>query len=121
MLSLPHSLRLKKKKGRKEEKEREREREKEIGGYQDLGGVASPSSSSHGRAGLDSFHHYVGPYAKTHEAWVYDGDGAHSLSFARGPCVPRARGRICGVLCVILQVRIRYAITPVPPLAITVL
>jgi hypothetical protein len=45
-------------------KRRERERKKEIGKNQDLKGVASRPISSHGGAGLVSFHHYAGPSTK---------------------------------------------------------
>jgi hypothetical protein len=41
--------------------ERKKENRRE---YPDLEGVASPSPSSHGGAGLDSFHHYAEPSAK---------------------------------------------------------
>jgi hypothetical protein len=83
-----------KKEGRKEE----RARKKEIGRkYQDLEGVALPSFLSHGRVGWDSFHYYAKPPAKTREAWVYGGCGARGLPSARGPCIPHACERICGV------------------------
>jgi hypothetical protein len=46
-------------------RERGGERKKENRSeYPDLEGVASPSPSSHGGAGLDSFHHYTEPSAK---------------------------------------------------------
>jgi hypothetical protein len=55
--------------------------------YQDLEGVALPSSLSHGGAGLDPFHRYAEPPTKPREAWVYGGGGARGLSCARGPYV----------------------------------
>jgi hypothetical protein len=55
----------KKKEGRKTEKVRKKGDRKK---YQDLEDFAFPSSLSHGRAGLDSFHHYNRPPAKTREA-----------------------------------------------------
>jgi hypothetical protein len=67
----------------KRERERKGNREK----YQNLWNVASPSSSSHGGAGLDSFHCYVWPSAKTHKARVHDDGRARGLPHARGPCV----------------------------------
>jgi hypothetical protein len=63
----------KKKDGHKKEKARK----KEIGRKnQDFEGAALPSSLSHGGEGLDSFHCSTRPPGKTHEAWVYGGDGA---------------------------------------------
>jgi hypothetical protein len=61
--ALPHPLRLKRKRGEKRKKIEKRKK----GEYQDLGSVASPSSSSHGGAGLDAFHNYAGSPAKTHK------------------------------------------------------
>jgi hypothetical protein len=55
------------------------ESEKEKGNrktYRGPVGTALSSSLSHGRAGLYFFYCYVEPSAKTHEAWVYVGDGA---------------------------------------------
>jgi hypothetical protein len=66
--------------------------------YRDLGSVASPSFSGHGRIGLDPFQGYVESPAKPRKARVHDGDGAHSLSRASGPHVPHARGWIRGHL-----------------------
>jgi hypothetical protein len=63
----------KKKEGRKNEKARKKGIRKK---YQDLEGVAFPSSLSHGGVGLDSFHCYTRPSAKTRETWVYGGGGA---------------------------------------------
>jgi hypothetical protein len=83
--------------------------------------VAFPSSSSHGGAVLDPYHCYVWPSTKTCKARVSDGGGAHDLSWATRPCVPRTRRRLLGVLCRILQAGIRYTITLVPLLIITVL
>jgi hypothetical protein len=82
-------------KRRKEERKKERKKEWY---YQVLGSVASPSLSSHGRRRLDSFQGHTGSPANSHEPKVYDGDGACGLPRARGPCVPRTRGRVCGVL-----------------------
>jgi hypothetical protein len=85
ILSLPPSLHMKKERGA----ERGERKRRKIGKkYQDLEGVAFPSSKSHGGAGLDFFHHYARPPAKTHEAWVLGGDRAQSLPCARGSCVP---------------------------------
>jgi hypothetical protein len=39
--------------------------------YQGPEGPAPTLSMSHGGVGLDSFHHYAGPSAKTREPWVY--------------------------------------------------
>jgi hypothetical protein len=52
--------------------------------------------------GLDSFHHYARPYAKTREAWVYGGGLAQGLPCAEGFYVPRTCGRIHSVLSGIL-------------------
>jgi hypothetical protein len=70
ILSIPPFPCLKKNEGRKEERAKKKENRRK---YRDLEGVAFPSLS-HGGAGLDSFHHYARPPAKTHEAWVYGGD-----------------------------------------------
>jgi hypothetical protein len=70
--------------------------------YQDLKGVAFPSFLSHGGVGLDSFHCYARPLAKTHEAWVYGSGEARGLLCARGPYVPCTYGGIRGILCSIL-------------------
>jgi hypothetical protein len=66
--------------------------------YWVLRSVASPSLSSHGGTRLDSCHGQARSPAKPREPRVYDGNGAHSLPRARGPCVPRTRGRIHGNL-----------------------
>jgi hypothetical protein len=84
ILSLPCSLHLEKRK-RDEKGDSEKRNSKK---YQDLIGVSLPSSLSHGRAGLDPFHHYAESATKTHEAWVYGGDRARGLSGAGGRCVP---------------------------------
>jgi hypothetical protein len=86
---------LEKKEGRKQEKEKQKQKKEN---YRDLGSVASPSFSSHGRAGLNPFQGYIGSTTKPREPSVYDGDGAHDLLCARGPCVPHAHGRIPGDL-----------------------
>jgi hypothetical protein len=44
--------------------------------YQDIKGVAFPSSLSHDGVGLDSFHCYARPPSNTLESWVYGGGGA---------------------------------------------
>jgi hypothetical protein len=98
ILSLPCSLHLEKRK-RDEKGDSEKRNSKK---YQDLIGVSLPSSLSHGRAGLDPFHHYAESATKTHEAWVYGGDRARGLSGAGGRCVPPTCGRIRGVLYDIL-------------------
>jgi hypothetical protein len=56
-------------------------------------GAALPSPLSHGGVGLDFFHYYAKPYAKTHEAWVYVGGEAQGLSGGEGPRIPHACGR----------------------------
>jgi hypothetical protein len=63
----------KKKEGWKKENARKKGNRKK---YQDLKGVAFPSSLSHGVEGLNSFHRYTMLPAKTHEAWVYGSGGA---------------------------------------------
>jgi hypothetical protein len=101
---------------RERERKRRKEKRKKEWYYQVLGSVASPSLSSHGRRRLDSFQGHTGSPANSHEPKVYDGDGACGLPHARGPCVPRTRGRVCGVLCSILRVGIQCTITSVVPL-----
>jgi hypothetical protein len=120
ILSSPPSLCLdkKEKRGRKGEREKEKGNRKK---YQGLVGATLPSSLSHGRAGLDFFHCYAEPSAKTHDAWVYVGGRACGLSGAGGPRVPRAYERIHGVIYDILRAGIRHASAPVPPLAPAVL
>jgi hypothetical protein len=44
--------------------------------YQSPKGVALPSFLSHGREGIDSFHHHTEASTKTHEACVYGGGRA---------------------------------------------
>jgi hypothetical protein len=102
-------------------KRREREEKKNRRKYQDLKGVASPCSLSHGRAGLDLFHYYGRPSAKTCEAWVYDNSGARGLPCATGPSVPRTGRQIRVAIHGVLRAGIQYANTPVPPLAAIVL
>jgi hypothetical protein len=89
--------------------------------YQDLDGVASPSSLIHGGARLDSFHYYAELSTKICEAGVYDSARARDLPCARGPCVPCACRRIRGVLHGVLLSGILYVIALVPPLIVTVL
>jgi hypothetical protein len=62
-----------KKKRGSEERERAKEKKGNRKKYQGLDGAAPHFSLSPGGAGLDSFHHYTGPSAKTHEACVYVG------------------------------------------------
>jgi hypothetical protein len=77
----------KRKEGQKRREKKEKENRKR---YQDLEVAALPSSLSHGRARLDSFHHYTEPPTKTHEAWVYVGGGARGLQSVVDPvfCAP---------------------------------
>jgi hypothetical protein len=71
---LPYAWTKKKRGGKKRERVKEKKgTRKKYKGHQS---AAPPFSLSHGRAGLDSFHRYIGPSAKTHEAWVYVGGGA---------------------------------------------
>jgi hypothetical protein len=102
--------------------EREKKRgQRKKGDYLDLGSVASPFLSSHGGTRLDPFQGYAGSPTKPHEHRVHDGGGACGLMRARGPLIPRTRGRICGDLCSILRARIRCTIALVPLLIITAL
>jgi hypothetical protein len=87
---------------KKEREKEENEKKERKGNYRDLGSVASPSFSSHGRTRLDPFQGYTVSPAKPHEARVHECDRACGLSRARGPHVPRTRGRIRGDLCDIL-------------------
>jgi hypothetical protein len=120
ILSLPPSLCLEKGRGAEKGETEEKRKYEEIPGSH-LKGVAFPSSLRHGRAGLDSFHRYARPPAKTHESWVYGDGGARGLSCARGPYVPHTCGGIHGVLCGILSAGTQHATTPVPLLASAVL
>jgi hypothetical protein len=83
----------KEKRGEKGESEKEKGSRKK---YRGLVGTALPSSMSHGGPGLDFFHYYAEPSAKTLEAWVYVSGGARGLSGAGGPYIPRACGIMSG-------------------------
>jgi hypothetical protein len=63
--------RLKRKEGQK--KERAKKEKENRNRYHDLEGAALRSPLSHGRARLDSFHHYTKPPTKTDEAWWRQG------------------------------------------------
>jgi hypothetical protein len=69
---------------RGEQKREEENRRK----CQDPEGVAPPSFLSHSWPGLESFHNYVEPSAKTREAWVFVGSGARDPLVSRGPYAP---------------------------------
>jgi hypothetical protein len=101
----------------RQKKDEKRKRKKE-GYYRILGSVASPSLSTHGGTRQDTFQGHTGSPTKPHRPRVYDNDGAHSLPRARGPHVPRTRGRIRGDLCSILRAGIQCTIASVPPLAV---
>jgi hypothetical protein len=86
---------------KKEKRGEKGESKKEMGNkktYWGPIGIAIPSSLSHGRAGLEFFHCYAEPFAKTGEGWVYVDGRAQGMSGAGGPHVPCACGRIGGVL-----------------------
>jgi hypothetical protein len=59
-----------------EKRERANEEKGNRKKYQGPEGPTLPFFLSHGFAGLDSFHRYVGPSAKTREVGVYVGGGA---------------------------------------------
>jgi hypothetical protein len=73
----------KNKEGCKEEKREKRKEKRKKGEYWDLESFASPSSSSHGKTGLDPFHGYVGSPAKAYKTRVYDGGRARDVPCAR--------------------------------------
>jgi hypothetical protein len=79
-----------------------------------LQGVASPSLPIYGGAGLDPIRSHTGAPTRPCEPGVHDGGGASNLSCAQGPHISHVGGGIRGGLRIILQARVRLAITLIP-------
>jgi hypothetical protein len=116
--SLPPPLSVKRKRDQKRKKEKEKRKK---GKCRDLGSVASRSSLSHGRTGLDPFKGYAGSPKKPHEPRVHYGGGARGLPCARRPHVLHTRGRLRGDLRGLLRMGIRWTIVSVSSLIVVVL